>query len=96
MEKEWTKVRKIDRAGKRVYPDSLRCAHCGSDNTIPIFYGYPTEDSMDALLAAVDRGEIKLGGCCVSEGMPTYHCKDCQRDSGHLIKERWLKSNAWI
>ena len=29
------------------------------------------------------RGEIELGGCIVSEGMPTDHCKDCGADFGH-------------
>jgi len=85
MKEYWTKIRVPDQTKKRVYSDSLRCTHCGSENTIPIFYGYPTENSMEALLAAVDRGEIKLGGCCVEEGMPTYHCKDCKCDSGHLV-----------
>lgn len=54
-----------------------RCPTCGSDRTIPIFYGYPVPDSMDPLLAAVDRGVIELGVCEVTENQPTHHCKNC-------------------
>ena len=71
----------------------LKCSHCGSENTIPIFYGYPAEESMKPLLAAVDRGEIKLGGCCVEEGMPTDHCKNCKRSFGHLVL---LQDGGWM
>jgi len=63
-------------------PTTLRCSRCGSENTIPIIYGYPTEDTMETCLEADRNGEIKMGGCCVSERMPTYYCKDCGRDSG--------------
>ena len=64
------------------FPTTLRCQHCGSENTIPIRYGYPSGDK--AWLDALRKGEIEMGGCCIVEGMPTYHCKDCGRDSGHL------------
>ena len=73
----------------------VKCERCGSVNTIPIIYGYPSRDTMDAFLAASRRGEIRMGGCCVSEGMPTYHCKDCNRDSGSLVlHEGPLKSHG--
>jgi ribosomal protein S27AE len=41
----------------------VKCPKCG----VLIFYGYPTRDSMDDLLEAVDRGEVELGGCCIRE-----------------------------
>ena len=78
------RVLMADEGEDKRFPTTLRCQHCGSENTIPIIYGHPTEDSMHTWLEADRRGEIKMGGCCISEGMPTYYCKDCGRDSGHL------------
>ena len=78
MFEEWVQMADQDKP----FPTTLRCPHCGSENTIPIIYGYPSGDK--AWLEALRKGEIEMGGCCIVEGMPTYHCKDCGRDSGHL------------
>ena len=80
MFQEW--VQMADLGEDKRFPTTLRCQHCGSENTIPIIYGYPSGDK--AWLDALRKGEIEMGGCCIVEGMPTYHCKDCGRDSGHL------------
>ena len=63
---------------------TVKCPNCGSEKTIPIFYGYPTPDSMEALLAAVGRGEIELGGCNLMGNDPTHHCTNCGRYFGRL------------
>jgi hypothetical protein len=62
----------------------LSCVRCGSSNIVPIIYGLPTPESMSVFLEADSRGEIRMGGCCVSEGMPTHFCKNCGRGFGHL------------
>ena len=57
--------------------NSLKCPLCRSSDTVPIFYGFPSHDSMEPLLRAVDRGEIELGGCVMLDKRPSRHCKNC-------------------
>jgi len=59
------------------------CPKCGSKKVVPIFYGYPSAESMEPLLDAVKRGEVVLGGCCIDGDEPALSCRDC----GH----RWGK-----
>ncbi len=49
-----------------------RCKKCGGE-LIPIAYGLPGEDMWNA----AQRGEIRLGGCCVYPDMPTSACREC-------------------
>jgi len=55
-----------------------KCPACGSTNTVKILYGMPTHEAFEA----AERGEIVLGGCCVSDTNQTRHCKDCGQDFG--------------
>jgi hypothetical protein len=52
-----------------------KCPDCGSRDSMPIVYGYPTE----ATLHASHRGELDLGGCIVMDGNPHWRCKACGR-----------------
>jgi len=54
----------------------ITCPKCGSTQVIKIIYGYPGRDLGDA----EERGEIKLGGCCISDDNPTHYCKDCKSE----------------
>jgi hypothetical protein len=51
-----------------------RCPSCESEEVAKITHGYPGLEMLEAL----DRGEIVLGGCCVTEDDPEWHCKDCE------------------
>jgi len=62
------------------------CPACGERSGVPIFWGYPSPDSMDSLLKAVKRGEVELGGCLVTGDDPDTACAAC----GH----RWHKGRA--
>ena len=64
--------------------DSMKCPLCRSNDTIPIFYGFPSHDSMENVLRAVDRGEIELGGCVVHDRRPSRHCKNCGHYFGSM------------
>lgn len=55
-----------------------KCPDCGSTDTVKILYGMPTYEAFEA----VERGEISLGGCCISDNNPTRHCKTCGQDFG--------------
>jgi hypothetical protein len=47
---------------------------------IPILYGDPAPEAW----AASERGELLLGGCCVEDGMPEWHCSSCDFLFGEL------------
>lgn len=53
-----------------------KCSNCGSTNVLGILYGMPTHE---AFLKA-EAGEIKLGGCCITDSDPEYYCKDCEHE----------------
>jgi hypothetical protein len=59
---------------------SPQCPKCRSDRVIPIMYGDPVPEAW----AAAGRGELQLGGCCVSDGMPIWHCTKCGHEFGKL------------
>lgn len=54
--------------------ESDRCPTCKKELT-PILYGYPAPETMER----ADKGEIILGGCCVSFDSPTHFCKHCKK-----------------
>jgi len=54
---------------------SKKCPHCGSSDLVKIVYGLPDVTAGEAAA----RGEIILGGCCVTDNDPTHHCNDCEK-----------------
>ncbi|MFZ0430105.1 MAG: hypothetical protein WAO20_18450 [Acidobacteriota bacterium] len=55
-----------------------RCPQCGSEQVIRIVYGLPSA----ALSAQAERYEVHLGGCCIEEESPEWHCRAC----GHAFR----------
>jgi hypothetical protein len=55
--------------------DRPRCPSCGHAEVIPIAYGLPGPE----MQAAVERGEIALGGCIVSPENPNWRCTECEQ-----------------
>ncbi len=53
--------------------EELTCPECGSTDIVPIAYGLPGQE----LVEAADRGEVILGGCIVWDNAPNLHCKAC-------------------
>ncbi len=47
---------------------------------VPIVWGFPLPEDMESLLAASARKEVRLGGCCIVEDPPEWHCNACGRD----------------
>lgn len=50
----------------------VKCPHCGA-KVLRIQYGYPSPETMEA----AERGELLLGGCCISPDSPDYACPVC-------------------
>ena len=49
-----------------------KCPKCGSDRVAPILYGLPVFD--EDLKRKIESEEIYLGGCCVGNADPQFHC----------------------
>ena len=65
---------------------AIKCPKCGSSNVIRITYGLPAPETIDAY----HRGEIRLGGCCITDDNPTHYCKDCKTE---FLKEKKSKQD---
>lgn len=50
----------------------VKCPHCGT-KVLRIQYGNPTPETMEA----AERGELLLGGCCISPDSSDYACPTC-------------------
>jgi len=50
-----------------------KCPRCGSPDVLPIVYGFPGQEMMEA----ANSGKIRLGGCCISADMPMQQCSLC-------------------
>jgi len=48
---------------------------------IPIIYGLPTEEAAEE----AKEGKFALGGCCVSDDSPQWHCRDCEHEWGIAV-----------
>jgi hypothetical protein len=67
-------------AGDETVLEPPACPQCGSTDTVPIMYGYPSPETFEA----VERGEIPgiaIGGCMVDDANPVWGCPAC--------KHRW-------
>ena len=59
----------------------MKCPRCGSKNVAEILYGMPAFD--DELEARIESGKVRLGGCCVTDHDPRFHCNKCHSDFGY-------------
>ncbi|MCX7877331.1 MAG: hypothetical protein N2510_01680 [Ignavibacteria bacterium] len=57
--------------------ESLKCPFCGSENLARIIYGLPNFN--EKMKKDIDKGKIILGGCCISDFDPHWHCNNCKR-----------------
>lgn len=52
------------------------CPECGSADVVPIVYGLPSPE----LIEEAKRGEVSLGGCCLTGNDPQWFCKACEHE----------------
>ena len=64
--------------------DMKKCPKCNNKLT-EIVYGMPSSE----LFEAEERGEVILGGCCVSDDDPKYHCKKCNLGFSRDLKKTY-------
>ena len=54
-------------------PRKYICPSCKQKTGVDIAYGYPRPEVFDA----AGRGEIVLGGCCITDDDPDRACTEC-------------------
>ena len=52
------------------------CPECGGA-LVPVVYGFPLGET----IAAIERGEVMVGGCIVEDGQPREGCPTCSARS---------------
>ena len=75
------------------------CPRCDSVHTAPILWGMPAYDR--ELERQEANEEIYIGGCCVSQNVPSHHCFSCEwefipgeeNESIRLTREQILHAN---
>lgn len=69
---------------------TARCPRCGR-KALYILRGEPTPEADEAEL----RGEIIIGGCCITDDDPEYKCTRCKYEfsltDDSSIREEWRK-----
>jgi len=68
----------------------LNCPNCNSINFAEIFWGYPGD--MKEIQDALDKKEIILGGCIVTDQDPKWECNDCNHRWGHRDEDDKIDS----
>jgi len=62
---------------------SRQCPSCSSDKVLLIEYGLPTGELFEESL----QGKVFLGGCCISDESPKWHCVSCENEWGRLLSD---------
>jgi predicted RNA-binding Zn-ribbon protein involved in translation (DUF1610 family) len=62
---------------------SSSCPSCGEDEVLRIQYGYPSPE----LIEDARRGEVELGGCCISDENPVWRCRTCGHEWGRMLRK---------
>ncbi len=58
-----------------------KCPNCLNKSAVPIMYGMLAVEAFED----VDTGKIVLGGCCVSDQSPKWHCMNCGHEFGKYL-----------
>jgi hypothetical protein len=59
----------------------MKCPNCGNAWIAEIFWGYPG-DFDNQMQKQVERKEIVMGGCLVSDHDPKWECNNCNHRWG--------------
>lgn len=65
------------------------CPECKGNNVALIFWGYPAD--MDVIKEELEKKEIVLGGCLITDDDPQWECNSCLHrwgDADHNESEK--------
>lgn len=63
-----------------VWKLTSNCPSCDGKNIAEILWGYP--EDVESIKEELDRKEIVLGGCLVTDHDPTWECNECNHRWG--------------
>ncbi len=58
----------------------MKCPNCSKSWIAEILWGYPAD--MKSLEDSLEKKEITLGGCLVTDHDPTWDCNECNHRWG--------------
>ncbi len=58
----------------------MKCPNCNKEGIARILWGYP--EDVESIKEELDRKEIVLGGCLVTDHDPTWECNECHHRWG--------------
>ena len=58
----------------------MKCPNCNKEEIAEILWGYP--EDVESIKEELDRKEIVLGGCLVTDHDPKWECNDCHYQWG--------------
>ena len=76
MKFAWFRRRKSSEREAFPATETPACPRCGSQKVIPVLYGLPSQEAMEA----GRRGELAFGGCCLPprlSDMNRWCCRQC-------------------
>ena len=59
----------------------IKCPKCEYDSFAEILYGLVVTDDSE-LNEKLNSGKTVLGGCCIDEDSPAWHCNKCKHEWG--------------
>ncbi len=58
----------------------MKCPNCNKEWIAEILWGYP--EDVESIKEELERKEIVLGGCLVTDHDPTWECNECNHQWG--------------
>ena len=58
----------------------MNCPNCGKSSIAEIFWGYPGD--IESMKESIEKKEIVLGGCIVTDNDPKWECNNCDHRWG--------------
>jgi len=84
-------IRKKKTKNKTVKSKQMKCPVC-SEKLVKIVYGMPDVD----LWKKAEQRKVFIGGCCVSECSPKYHCYKCRKSFSKDLKTNIDEDDDWL
>lgn len=63
----------------------INCPSCKSKKIAKFLYGMPAFSKK--LEKELEQGKVKLGGCCISDESPQFHCNDCGNEWNDMDRD---------
>ena len=58
----------------------MNCPNCSKLSIAEIFWGYPAD--VESMEESIEKKEIVLGGCIVTDNDPKWECNNCDHRWG--------------